>query len=176
MKFVRDRVLDRLISLEKGKVSSKITELRKRQKDGQSLTSLCIHNNEKNSYLAPQKATENLARTRFPSISSEFRCLSREIAKDIKQHSRTQWEKHIEALLPIDNTLWRKSLHGQNNSAEKQWRTKSAHRRKKCPACCVLIGRRQSTQKVGVEMDWVDPKINDPKQGRQQGNSDVTRR
>ncbi|GFU00177.1 hypothetical protein TNCV_801591 [Trichonephila clavipes] len=41
----------------------------------------------------------------------------------------------------------------------------TAHRRKNCPACCVLIGRSQSTQKVGVEMDWVDPKINDPRQG-----------
>ncbi|GFX13831.1 hypothetical protein TNCV_3421431 [Trichonephila clavipes] len=30
---------------------------------------------------------------------------------------------------------------------------------------CVLIGRSQSTQKVGVKMDWVDSKINDPKQG-----------
>ncbi|GFW60805.1 hypothetical protein TNCV_2672261 [Trichonephila clavipes] len=35
----------------------------------------------------------------------------------------------------------------------------------KCPACCVLIGRDRSTQKVGMEKDWVDPKINDPKQG-----------
>ncbi|GFX10097.1 RNA-directed DNA polymerase from mobile element jockey [Trichonephila clavipes] len=34
---------------------------------------------------------------------------NREIAKDIQSHSRTQWEKHIEALLPDDNTLWRKS-------------------------------------------------------------------
>ncbi|GFV43328.1 probable RNA-directed DNA polymerase from transposon X-element [Trichonephila clavipes] len=48
-------------------------------------------------------------RTRCPSIYSEFRTLSREIAKDIKSHSRTQWEKHIEALSPVDNTLWRKS-------------------------------------------------------------------
>ncbi|GFU30565.1 RNA-directed DNA polymerase from mobile element jockey [Trichonephila clavipes] len=48
-------------------------------------------------------------RTRCPSIYSEFRTLSREIAKDIKAHSRAQWEKHIEALLPVDNTLWRKS-------------------------------------------------------------------
>ncbi|GFT97091.1 probable RNA-directed DNA polymerase from transposon X-element [Trichonephila clavipes] len=48
-------------------------------------------------------------RTRCPSIYSEFRSLSREIAKDIKSHSRTQWENHIEALSPIDNTLWRKS-------------------------------------------------------------------
>ncbi|GFW59841.1 probable RNA-directed DNA polymerase from transposon X-element [Trichonephila clavipes] len=47
-------------------------------------------------------------RTRCPSIYSEFRTLSREIAKDIKSHSRTQWEKHIEALSPVDNTLWRK--------------------------------------------------------------------
>ncbi|GFV77209.1 uncharacterized protein TNCV_444391 [Trichonephila clavipes] len=46
MKFVRDRVFDRLISLEKGKVSSKISQLRKRHKVGQSLTSLCIENNE----------------------------------------------------------------------------------------------------------------------------------
>ncbi|GFW76983.1 RNA-directed DNA polymerase from mobile element jockey, partial [Trichonephila clavipes] len=48
-------------------------------------------------------------RTRYPSIYSEFRTLSREIAKDIQSHSRTQWEKHIEALSPVDNTLWRKS-------------------------------------------------------------------
>ncbi|GFT68760.1 RNA-directed DNA polymerase from mobile element jockey [Trichonephila clavipes] len=48
-------------------------------------------------------------RTRCPSIYSEFRTLSREIAKDIQGHSRAQWEKHIEALLPVDNTLWRKS-------------------------------------------------------------------
>ncbi|GFU30975.1 uncharacterized protein TNCV_3953181 [Trichonephila clavipes] len=48
-------------------------------------------------------------RTRCPSIYSKFRTLSREIAKDIKSHSRTQREKHIEALSPVDNTLWRKS-------------------------------------------------------------------
>ncbi|GFW86195.1 zinc finger protein [Trichonephila clavipes] len=48
-------------------------------------------------------------RTRCPSIYSEFRTRSREIAKDIKAHSCTQWEKHIEALLPVDNTLRRKS-------------------------------------------------------------------
>ncbi|GFW54607.1 probable RNA-directed DNA polymerase from transposon X-element [Trichonephila clavipes] len=48
-------------------------------------------------------------RTRCPSIDSEFRTLSREIAKYIQSHSRTQWEKHIEALSPVDNTLWRKS-------------------------------------------------------------------
>ncbi|GFU79015.1 acyl-CoA dehydrogenase family member 11 [Trichonephila clavipes] len=48
-------------------------------------------------------------RTRCPSIYSEFRTLNREIAKDIKSHSHTQWEKHIEALSPEDNTLWRKS-------------------------------------------------------------------
>ncbi|GFY77282.1 uncharacterized protein TNIN_85641 [Trichonephila inaurata madagascariensis] len=46
MKFVRDRVFDRLISLEKGKISSKISQLRKRHKVGQHLTSLCIQNNE----------------------------------------------------------------------------------------------------------------------------------
>ncbi|GFU97781.1 nucleic-acid-binding protein from transposon X-element [Trichonephila clavipes] len=50
-----------------------------------------------------------LQRTRCPSIYSEFRTLSREIAKDIQSYSRTQWEKHIEALLPVDNSLWRKS-------------------------------------------------------------------
>ncbi|GFX30701.1 putative RNA-directed DNA polymerase from transposon X-element [Trichonephila clavipes] len=44
-----------------------------------------------------------------PSIYSQFRTLSREIAKDIQAYSRVQWEKHIEALSPIDNTLWRKS-------------------------------------------------------------------
>ncbi|GFX55666.1 RNA-directed DNA polymerase from mobile element jockey [Trichonephila clavipes] len=30
-------------------------------------------------------------------------------AKDIKSHSQAQWEKHIEALSPEDNTLWRNS-------------------------------------------------------------------
>ncbi|GFT22877.1 hypothetical protein TNCV_1857031 [Trichonephila clavipes] len=45
-------------------------------------------------------------RTRCSSIYSDFRTLSREIAKDIKSHSCTQWEKHIEALSPVDNTLW----------------------------------------------------------------------
>ncbi|GFS88781.1 putative RNA-directed DNA polymerase from transposon X-element [Trichonephila clavipes] len=44
-----------------------------------------------------------------PSIYSQFRTLSREIAKDIQAYSRVQWEKHIEALSPVDNTLWRKS-------------------------------------------------------------------
>ncbi|GFX69269.1 probable RNA-directed DNA polymerase from transposon X-element [Trichonephila clavipes] len=48
-------------------------------------------------------------RTRCPSIYSQFRTLSREIAKDIQAYSRVQWEKHIEALSPVDNTLWRKS-------------------------------------------------------------------
>ncbi|GFT22841.1 RNA-directed DNA polymerase from mobile element jockey [Trichonephila clavipes] len=56
-----------------------------------------------------QQVTEILQRTRCPSIYSEFRTLSREIAKDIQAHSRAQWEKQIEALLPVDNTLWRKS-------------------------------------------------------------------
>ncbi|GFT98487.1 RNA-directed DNA polymerase from mobile element jockey [Trichonephila clavipes] len=48
-------------------------------------------------------------RTRCPSIYTQFRTLSREIAKDIQAYSRVQWEKHIEALSPVDNTLWRKS-------------------------------------------------------------------
>ncbi|GFW30192.1 nucleic-acid-binding protein from transposon X-element [Trichonephila clavipes] len=48
-------------------------------------------------------------RTRCLSIYSEFRTLSRDIAKDIQAYSRDQWEKHIEALSPVDNTLWRKS-------------------------------------------------------------------
>ncbi|GFW27251.1 hypothetical protein TNCV_4592501, partial [Trichonephila clavipes] len=30
---------------------------------------------------------------------------------------------------------------------------------------CNMIGRDRSTQKVGVETDWVDPEINDPEQG-----------
>ncbi|GFW27542.1 hypothetical protein TNCV_163821 [Trichonephila clavipes] len=42
-------------------------------------------------------------------------------------------------------------IYGQTKSAKKQWRTESAHRRKNCPAYCVLIGRSRSTQKVGVE-------------------------
>ncbi|GFT55613.1 RNA-directed DNA polymerase from mobile element jockey [Trichonephila clavipes] len=36
--------------------------------------------------------------------------IPREIAKDIKSHSQAQWKKHIEALSPEDNTLWRNSL------------------------------------------------------------------
>ncbi|GFT18704.1 probable RNA-directed DNA polymerase from transposon X-element [Trichonephila clavipes] len=48
-------------------------------------------------------------RTRCPSIYSQFRTLSCEIAKDIQAYSRVQWEKHIEALSPFDNILWRKS-------------------------------------------------------------------
>ncbi|GFT43664.1 probable RNA-directed DNA polymerase from transposon X-element [Trichonephila clavipes] len=47
--------------------------------------------------------------TSCPSIYSEIRTLSREIAKDIQAHSRAQWDKHIEALSPVDNTLWKKS-------------------------------------------------------------------
>ncbi|GFW50069.1 hypothetical protein TNCV_2316511 [Trichonephila clavipes] len=31
-----------------------------------------------------------------------------------------------------------------------------------------MIGRDRSTQKVGVETDWVDPEINDPEQGKWQ--------
>ncbi|GFW68721.1 retrovirus-related Pol polyprotein from transposon 17.6 [Trichonephila clavipes] len=58
MKFVRDRVFDRLISLEKGKVSSKISQLRKRHKVGQSLTSLCIENNEDEWSVSSTRATQ----------------------------------------------------------------------------------------------------------------------
>ncbi|GFU30573.1 probable RNA-directed DNA polymerase from transposon X-element [Trichonephila clavipes] len=47
--------------------------------------------------------------TSCPSIYSEIRTLSREIAKDIQAHSRAQWDKHIEALSPVDNNLWKKS-------------------------------------------------------------------
>ncbi|GFT96932.1 hypothetical protein TNCV_5107321 [Trichonephila clavipes] len=81
----------------------------------------------------------------------------------------------VDLAQPVNRTpdLWRGStIHyhsilfdGQNISDEKQWRTKSAHRWKNCPACCIWIGRNQSTQKVGVEKDWVDPEINDSKQG-----------
>ncbi|GFT51163.1 probable RNA-directed DNA polymerase from transposon X-element [Trichonephila clavipes] len=39
-------------------------------------------------------------RTRCPSIYSEFRTLSREIANDIKSHSQAQWEKHIKVFRP----------------------------------------------------------------------------
>ncbi|GFU40029.1 uncharacterized protein NPIL_430671, partial [Nephila pilipes] len=42
----KDRVFDRLICLEKGKISSKIAQLRTRHKVGQELTSLCIRKNE----------------------------------------------------------------------------------------------------------------------------------
>ncbi|GFU69617.1 hypothetical protein TNCV_2503371 [Trichonephila clavipes] len=54
---------------------------------------------------------------------------------------------------------------GQNITAEKTVAVEVRSLMEKCPACCVLIGRDRSTQKVSVEKDWVDPKINDPKQG-----------
>ncbi|GFY37510.1 uncharacterized protein TNIN_418951 [Trichonephila inaurata madagascariensis] len=43
-------LIDLGISLEKGKISSKISQLRKRHKVGESLTSLCIQNNEEWSF------------------------------------------------------------------------------------------------------------------------------
>ncbi|GFT65521.1 uncharacterized protein TNCV_649231 [Trichonephila clavipes] len=55
--------------------------------------------------------------------------------------------------------------HGQNITAEKTVPDEVRSLMEKCPACCVVIGRNQSAQKKGVEKDWVDPKINDPKQG-----------
>ncbi|GFS52659.1 uncharacterized protein NPIL_356961 [Nephila pilipes] len=58
MKFVRDRVFDRLICLEKGKISSKIAQLRKRHKVGQELTSLCIRKNEEEWSVASTKSNE----------------------------------------------------------------------------------------------------------------------
>ncbi|GFX33259.1 RNA-directed DNA polymerase from mobile element jockey [Trichonephila clavipes] len=61
------------------------------------------------SYFLPHVLRKFWQRSRCPSIYSEFRTHSREIAKDIKSHSQTQWDKHIEALSPEVNTLWRKS-------------------------------------------------------------------
>ncbi|GFS42795.1 uncharacterized protein NPIL_506261 [Nephila pilipes] len=58
MKFVRDRVFDRLICLEKGKISSKIAQLRKRHKVGQELTSLCFRKNEEEWSVASTKSNE----------------------------------------------------------------------------------------------------------------------
>ncbi|GFS69586.1 hypothetical protein NPIL_102781 [Nephila pilipes] len=62
MKFVRDRVFDRLICLEKGKISSKIAQLRKRHKDGQELTSLCIRKNEEVWSVASTKVHWNMCK------------------------------------------------------------------------------------------------------------------
>ncbi|GFY13703.1 probable RNA-directed DNA polymerase from transposon X-element [Trichonephila clavipes] len=45
-------------------------------------------------------------RSRCPSIYSEFRTLSREIAKDIKSHSQAQWEKHTLRLYRPRTTLF----------------------------------------------------------------------
>ncbi|GFT45605.1 RNA-directed DNA polymerase from mobile element jockey [Trichonephila clavipes] len=62
-----------------------------------------------------RSSTWRCSSTFLSTIVSEFLIISalittpREIAKDIQAHSRAQWEKHIEALLPVDNTLWRKS-------------------------------------------------------------------
>ncbi|GFV74996.1 probable RNA-directed DNA polymerase from transposon X-element [Trichonephila clavipes] len=47
-------------------------------------------------------------RTRCPSIYSEFRTLSREIAKDIKSHSQAQWENTLRLYRP------RTTLFGRN--------------------------------------------------------------
>ncbi|GFT60175.1 uncharacterized protein NPIL_84981 [Nephila pilipes] len=58
MKFVRDRVFDRNIRLEKDKISSKIAQLRKRHKVGQELTSLCIQKNEEEWSVASTKVDE----------------------------------------------------------------------------------------------------------------------
>nr|CAI5855277.1 unnamed protein product [Callosobruchus analis] len=51
MKFLKDKLFDRLISMNKGKITSKITELRKRHKNSQnmnitlscSLCEACLH-------------------------------------------------------------------------------------------------------------------------------------
>ncbi|GFY33762.1 hypothetical protein TNCV_4594741 [Trichonephila clavipes] len=42
-----------------------------------------------------------------------------------------------------------RELNGQTKSAKKQWRTKSAHRREKFPACCNLNGRNRSNAESG---------------------------
>ncbi|GFS30282.1 hypothetical protein NPIL_499451 [Nephila pilipes] len=60
MKFVRDRVFDRLICLEKGKISSQIAQLRKRHKVGQELTSFCIRKNEEEWSVASTKVDEEM--------------------------------------------------------------------------------------------------------------------
>ncbi|GFW71097.1 RNA-directed DNA polymerase from mobile element jockey [Trichonephila clavipes] len=63
----------------------------------------------------------------------------REIAKDIQSHSRTQWEKHIEALSPVDNTLWRKSslLHSLQEQFEPNH----------------VVGREDFAQRIHTEVE-----------------------
>ncbi|GFT25772.1 uncharacterized protein NPIL_695281 [Nephila pilipes] len=51
-------LIDSLIYLEKGKISSKIAQLRKRHKVGQELTSLCIRKNEEEWSVASTKGNE----------------------------------------------------------------------------------------------------------------------
>ncbi|GFT56158.1 RNA-directed DNA polymerase from mobile element jockey [Trichonephila clavipes] len=59
---------------------------------------------------ASKPKLKNVPKILSPEIKSKIHQRnSREIAKDIKSHSQAQWEKHIEALSPEDNTLWRKS-------------------------------------------------------------------
>ncbi|GFT24023.1 hypothetical protein TNCV_2063031 [Trichonephila clavipes] len=83
-------------------------------------------------------------------------------------------ERRFDWIIVCMSEMWKKygierkngyNLNGQNKSPKKQWWTKSGHRRKNCSADVYLIGRSQPTQKVGVEKDWVDPKINNPRQG-----------
>ncbi|GFY43995.1 uncharacterized protein TNIN_438741 [Trichonephila inaurata madagascariensis] len=78
MKFVRDRVFDRLISLEKGKVSSEIAQLRKKHKVGQSLTSLCIQNNEEEWSISSTKRKDIYIVKRNVTCSKERILMRRE--------------------------------------------------------------------------------------------------
>ncbi|GFW07255.1 RNA-directed DNA polymerase from mobile element jockey [Trichonephila clavipes] len=53
---------------------------------------------------------KNVTKILYPEIKSKIHQRnSHEIAKDIQSYSRTLWEKHIEKLSSVDNTLWRKS-------------------------------------------------------------------
>ncbi|GFS34348.1 uncharacterized protein TNIN_451511 [Trichonephila inaurata madagascariensis] len=78
MKFVRDRVFDRFISLEKGNISSKISQLRKRHKVGQSLTSLCIQNNEEEWSVSSTRSKDKYIVKRNVTCSKEGTSMRRE--------------------------------------------------------------------------------------------------
>ncbi|GFV88543.1 hypothetical protein TNCV_1243561 [Trichonephila clavipes] len=77
----------------------------------------------------------------------------------------TMKENRVEPLCTQER-VQQNSVDGQNITAEKTVADEVRSLMEKCPACCVAIGRNRSAQKVGVEEDWVDPKINDPKTRR----------
>ncbi|GFU50467.1 hypothetical protein TNCV_4572111 [Trichonephila clavipes] len=54
---------------------------------------------------------------------------------------------------------------GQEKPAEKTVADEVRSLMKEMPCMLHLIGRDRSSQKVGVETDWVDPEINDLEQG-----------